>query len=440
MGNYGRIRRNTSSLGTGALFGRKRPNYRLMFYAAWALLMMVAILALTQAPSLQSKAAVLFAANPTTTPTAGEYARNAIAAYAKGDLNGAITNFRQAAQLAPQNVDVLYELTRMLIYRSFGDVRDLVNDIPEAKKWAQQAVTVAPANARAYTIQCFAQVRADAASDAVRSCLRALEIDANVADAHSYLSMAYYDLKRTSAALDQAEQAVKLDPESIDANIAYARALFYQGRPGAAMRYYQKAASINQNLEFPYFELAFFANTLANQNNGDEARYRIAIAAYEVVISKNPRSVKAYTRLCQTYLQKGDPKTARTYCQKATTIDPTYIDAWRWLGEVYHKSRNYEDAVDSFLTCEKLSDAQNIPKAQRDPTCWWLRAAGLYVLGNCTDAVKLVGDVLQWTNDNIAVTQSRIIIDKCQDDAALRGVYQTPTPAPSPTPPPTPIL
>jgi len=38
------------------------------------------------------------------------------------------------------------------------------------------------------------------------------------------------------------------------------------------------------------------------------------------------------------------------------------------------------------------------------------------------------------------VTQSRIIIDKCQDDAALRGVYQTPTPAPSPTPPPTPIL
>ncbi len=161
MSGYGRIRRDKSALGTGSLFGRKRPNYRLMFYIFWILAMAGMAIVVHEIGTLQPRVAAMFEPPPTATPIPGEYARRALAAYKEGNLNEAVNNYRQAAKLSPNNVDILYELVRLLIYRSFGDVRDLVSDIPEAQQWAEKAIAAAPNSAKAYAIHCYAMLRAD---------------------------------------------------------------------------------------------------------------------------------------------------------------------------------------------------------------------------------------------------------------------------------------
>jgi tetratricopeptide (TPR) repeat protein len=439
MANLGQIQRNRSALSRGAVFGK--PRRRLIvspvFLTVWTVLMIGAALSIRNADNITARieASINTPGAPTLTPI--QYARQGDTAFWKGDLNAAVDNYRLAAQIDPTDVGVLYELIRVLIYRSYGDVRNL-GDIDEAEQWAIKAVEASPDDPRANAINCFALVRAGKTSNAIQSCLRAIDLDDSFADAHAFLSMASYDLGRTSQASEQAETAVRLNENSIDANIAFARTLSFAGRNGAALTHYEKAASINPNLEFPFFEMGFFAYNLANRNNGDESRYRIAINAYETVIKRNPNSVKAYTRLCQTQLARGEPKLARQYCMKATEVDPGYTLGWRWLGEVYHKSRNYEDAVQAFAECQRQEIALGIPKENRTETCWWLQGVDYFILGDCDKARPILEDVLSWTRDEIAVRESNRTLLKCA--TAYEGTYQTPTPVPSPTPRPTPIL
>lgn len=438
MRDYGRIRRDRSVLYEGALFGRRRRRrFPIFFVIFYALALAGVAIVLWQFNNIQPRVLAMIDTVSTPTPSGVEYAQRGDLAYQQGNLDEAVANFRAAARGVPNDVNILYELARVLVYRSYGDVRNLP-DIDEAVKIGEQAVSIAENNSRAHTIYCFALVRAGQTSEAVRSCLRALDLDPGNADAHAYLSMAYYDLGRTSSALEQAEQAVRLNPSSIDANIAVARALTFQGSFNAALQYYEKAANINPNLELPWFEFGGFAYNLGNRFNGDEARYRIAISAYNTVLKKNPNSVKAYTRLCQTYLAKGEPRDARLYCEKATEIDPAYAPAWRWLGEVSHKSRNYESAVEQLKRCSDLQ--QGIPVENRDATCWWLRGVGYFVLGDCDTARPILEDALRWMTDEIGIRESQKTLGKCQDNAVFTGTYRTPTPLPSPTPRPTPIL
>lgn len=437
MAEYGRIRRNRSALGSGLVFGQRRRGISPWFLIFWLVAMGIVALVIWQFNNIQPRVLAMVGNPATPTPTMVEFARLGDSAFWTGDLDAAIDNYRMAAQLVPDNVNVLYELARLLVYRSYGDIRN-AGDIVEAEKWGEQAARLAPTNPRAQTIHCFALVRAGKSSDAVRACLRAIDMDPSDAEPHAYLSMASFDLGRTATALEEASRAVELNPNSIDANLAFARALSFQGRFSAAMTHFENAIAVNPNLELPYFELAFFAYTLANRNNGDERQYRIAISAYNAVLERNPKSVKAYTRLCQTYLAMGEPRDAADYCQQAIDIDPEYAPGWRWLGEVYHKSRNYEDAVDSLKTCADLETAQGVSVESRDSTCWWLRGVGYFILGDCDRAMPILDDVLTWATDEIAIRETTRTIDKCA--TAYQGLYVTPTPIPTATPRPTPIL
>jgi tetratricopeptide (TPR) repeat protein len=447
MAEYGRVRRKSASgramlrrdqsaLYSGWMFKPAKQYLVRPFVLAWGLAMLLMAFVFWQHDAISPYVQTMLGDVAQPTISAVRHAQEADQAFWEGDLNKAADGYRRAANLAPTNTDILYELVRVLIYRSYGDVRNL-SDIEEARQWAERALEIAPDNARTNAIHCFAMVRIGDSAAAVRSCLRALDLDADNADAHAYLSMASYDLGRTSTALEEAEKAVQLDPQNIDANVAYARTLAFQGRFGAALRFYETAAGINPNLEFPYFEMAFFAYTLANRNN-DESRYRIAIGAYEAVLARNEKSVKAVTRLCQTYLAKGEAPLARQYCQQAVQIDPGYTQAWRWLGEVYHSSRNYEDAVDAFTECQRQEIALGIPEANREPTCWWLQGVDYFILGQCDKARPILEDVLRWSTDDIAIRETNKTLLKCA--TAYEGTYSTPTPVPTATPRPTPIL
>jgi tetratricopeptide (TPR) repeat protein len=432
-GRGARIRRESSYLGDGRMFGRKRRTWRFYFYIGWAMLMALPGLAMLQYDNVQPVVLEMLGAAPTPTPTTGEYTRRGDAAYWEGNLAAAVENYRAAARTAPNDVTSLYRLALMLIYRSYNGVREEVVDVPEALRVAEQAIAVDPNNTYAHGINCYALLRAGRADAAVQSCLRALELDPNNSDAHAFLSSAYYDLGRYELAMTEAQRAIELNPSSIDGHTAYAWSLAFQGRVETSLNHFKIAAQQNPRLEFPYFNMAFYAYAVGN--NGDVGKYNIAINAYNAVLAMNPNSAKAYTRLCETNIaQESDPVTTRAYCERATELDPAYSLAWRWLGEAYHRSRNYESAIEALRECQNLE--RDLPLELRTETCWWLYGADLFILGDCDSAFAVLTELLTWADEPLSIAQADIVINKC----ALQGDYKTPTPIPTNTPRPTPIL
>jgi tetratricopeptide (TPR) repeat protein len=420
--------------------------------AFFALAYVTVGLVVWQFNAIQPRVMALVGAAPTATPGLVEYAKRGEAAFLIGDLPTAITNYRLASRQAPNNVAVVYELVRTLIYNNFSDVRNF-KDGEEALQWATPLAENNPDSARAQAIVCYALIVNDKYEDAVRACLRGIDLDPALADNYAMLSIAYYELGRYGAALEEAEKAVRLEPTHLDGNLAYARALFYAGRSETALQHFTQAAKANPTLEFPYYELAFLARRMAISRS-DDSKFLIALSAYQEVLKRNPNNVKALTRLCQAYLEKSsrsveDIRDARFYCETATEVDPSYSPAYRWLGEVYHRSRNYEDAIETLGKCMALE--AGLPTDRRDATCWWLRAAGMFVLGDtyCNaqvltsgsvvpGAVQISEEVLTWTQDQLAIVEANKVINKCAN--AYKGTYLTPTPIPTPTVPPPPIF
>ena len=424
-----RIRRDRSVLSDGSMFGRRRRSVPPWKFALWLIFMGFLLLIIWQFKNIQPKVLSMVGTAPTATPPAIWFAQTAERAFWRGDLDTAISNYREAAKQNASNVDILYELSRMLIYHSYSDRRVEARDIAEAVDWANKALEASPANYRALAINCFAQLSSGKYEDAVRSCLRATDLKPNDADAHAYLSAAYAMLSRMDAALDEGEKAVAANDKSIDAHRQYAYALWYKGRFDMAMDHFQKAVEINPRLEFPYFELAYFG---VSRN-----KYEIAITAYNRVLSMNSRSVKAYTRLCETYYRMGETDRARDNCTNAVTLDNDYTAAHKWLGQLLYTRRDYEDAIKEFETCAEQEKAQNVPPDDRLVECYYLRGLAWFLLDKCDNAYPIFTDLLSWTQDKNAIEKTNIGINKCA--TAYQGLYKTPTPIPTPTPKPEPI-
>src|SRR5260221_3193006 len=423
-----RIRRDRSALSDGSIFGRRRRGIAPWKIVLWLVAMGFLGLTVWQFDRIQPQVLSLVSQSTTATPPFIFYAKAADLAYWRGDLDTAITNYRQAVKQQPQNVDLLYELARMLIYHSYAD-RRYGSDIDEAVAFSQQAIDAAPNNGRAFTINCFALLTTGTKTeDAVRSCIHAIDLNPNDSEAHAYLSAAYFELLRFDTSLQEATKAVQLNDKSIDAHSNLAVVLRYKGRNDAALEEYKKAAAINPRLEFPYFLLAYFA---VGTNNFD-----IAINSYNQVLSMNNHSVKAMTRLCETYYRMGETNLARNNCENAISLDNGYTTAWKWLGQVLYTRRDYEDAITDFDTCAKQELSNQILPDDRLTECWFLDGLAHYLLGECDKAMPIFNDLLSWTHDQNAIKFANTGINKC---AATSADIKTPTPIPPTNTPPSPI-
>jgi tetratricopeptide (TPR) repeat protein len=422
-----RIRRDRSALGSGALFsGRRRSAWLSPLLFINALVLILAGLAWWQFPEAQKLALGVIGSAPTPTPHAVEYAQRGDRAFWRGDLDASVANYREAARQRPDDVGILYEYARMLIYRSYDDPRN-APDRDEALRIAQQAVDADPTNARAYTILCWAQTEIQSFEEAARNCLRAIDGNANDAEAHAFLSRAYEGSLRFEEAGESALRGVTANPQSIEANTVYGNLLMTFRRYDLAKNYFEQAIKIHPRLSQSYFYLGGLNRVMAS-NFGQPELLEAAISNYNAVLSMNRRSIKAYVRLCQTYMQSGQFNLARDNCKTATSLDPDSTEAWRFLGEVMYRTRVYDEAVTAFAAC--TSREASLPPAQRQWQCWAYQGLAHERMQRCPRAFPLFYELLVWTTSAKAIELANTGLDLCG------GTVPT-TPLPSPPPVPT---
>jgi len=377
---------------------------------------------------------------PVPTPFASELATQGMALFVAGDIETAKGFFQRAVNQQPGNVDYLYEYGRILI--------ELGNDdpslLPEAVTIGDQAMRANPNDPRGYAIKARALDLSGDPANAIPVGQAGIQVDSGFAPLYSALSSAYRDIDRYDVALGNAERAIELDPLDPSARRIYALALIWVGRREEALDQLEQAVGLNPNSVPPYFELASMYRALAvtDTARGQEF-YELAIATYEQVISMQPNNAKAYLRLCETYTQVGEHRRAQGYCEDAIGLRAEYSEAWRALGQTQYPQRNYEGSIESFEICVQLQAAR--PIVDQEIECYYLRGLAHYYLGDCPEAWDILSEsvnrVRQTSTDptNPVLVNSleglRLVTDNCVGFGG-RGL---PTAVPPTAIPPTPI-
>jgi tetratricopeptide (TPR) repeat protein len=99
------------------------------------------------------------------------------------------------------------------------------------------------------------------------------------------------------------------------------------------------------------------ANAYVNRGKAysDKDDFDRAIADYDQAIELNPKSSMAYNNLCDAYLDKGDNDQAITDCNQAIGLDPKFAVAYRNRGNAYRYKGDAASAVADYNQAIELN-------------------------------------------------------------------------------------
>jgi tetratricopeptide (TPR) repeat protein len=328
--------------------GRRSNPYRLIL---WGVLV---VFGLTTLRSIRSgEIQPLFLPTPTATRSATSYREEGAAFFEAGNLDDAIEAYDDALAVNPGDYIGWTELARIQVYSSSLLTQQRKRDrLAEARASIDQAVTIAPQDSMAQAVRALAyNWSAGAANslDEAQAFLAEASIASSLAsqlDNGNVLALAYQaeilvDQQQYTQAMQIAELAIALDPNSMDARRVYAYVLESSGSYAAAIEEYKLAAEIAPNMTFLYISIG--------QNYRQLSLYDPALEYFDRAASINEVLGVAdplpYVAIAKTYSRMGEFFAAALNAERAIDIDPTDPDLYGQLGVIYSRSRNYEGSI-----------------------------------------------------------------------------------------------
>ncbi|MBI3162065.1 MAG: tetratricopeptide repeat protein, partial [Chloroflexi bacterium] len=240
---------------------RKEVNvYRLFF---WVILILGGIWLIRSVRSGEIKP--LFEPTPTPTRLASSYALEGEAQFTAGELEAAITAYKEASNVDPTNAKILADLARIQTYSSAMLVSDSDTKIRlvEALESAEKAVALAPDDSYVQSVYSFVLdwnanilllgderevqkllTKADGAA------VRALQLDNTNVRAMAFYAEILVDQQKWTQAQQVIEQALAQDSSLMDVHRVHAYVLESFGEYALAIEAYDRAILIAPNLTF----------------------------------------------------------------------------------------------------------------------------------------------------------------------------------------------
>lgn len=153
-----------------------------------------------------------------------------------------------------------------------------------------------------------------------RASLRALELDPELAEAHSARGMVLLATGRLAEAEDAFIQASELDPQLYDAQFFRGRACFQDGRFAEAAELFRKASKLRDD-----YQAAFFAAQAIEASGPREdarAAYAASLATVERHMEMNPDDPRAATMRAVSLARLGRNDEAIEWGERALDDDP----------------------------------------------------------------------------------------------------------------------
>jgi tetratricopeptide (TPR) repeat protein len=301
--------------------------------------------------------------NPTPTPTRSpqSYIMAAQAYFEAGKLDDPTSNqdaigaYQQALAIDANNASVWAELARIQIYSSstLSTDQQRLDRLQEALDSVEKGVTLAPDDSTVGAIYAFV-LDWNASSNLIsaderEAYLAKAETAANKAyllNPENALALAFYaevllDQQKWDQAKQYATQAVQLAPDSMDTHRVLGTVLEAWGYYRDAIDEYIKASQITPNLTFLYLRIGLGYRQLQVFNTALEYFQKAATINQQLGI-KDPLP---YIAIAKTYAQQGEFFIASRNAEKALSFDPANADTYGQLGMIYVQARNYETAL-----------------------------------------------------------------------------------------------
>jgi len=433
-------------LGQGNLsFRKQRPRYPTILVFGYFAVLVVALASLIATPLLQPVVTAMLLPDTSVKPVGWKLARLGEKAYHAGDIAKAAEFYRQAAELDPDNLDLLASYARILTLNKDNDIQSL----SQAVAVADHMIEIAPEDARGYAVRARALDWQGNYQDAVLMALKAVELDNNYAPGHAYLAEAYADLGRLRQAREQAELAIQLDPYNIDARRNYGYVLEFYGDYEGAIQQYLQALNIEPNMLDLLYGLA--------RNYRGAGRYEEAISTFNEIARRNSSDPAIYVELGKTYFETREDDAAQENLEHAVELvckacplhdsgeiltsgffdkprslpDQINYSAWTRLGQVYATRRNYESSIailEEAIACSEQGKCGVKPDSAPIEV-YYVTAAAYYYLDECGLAVKRSKSALDLytqrkLDDPNAIKNILSVFILCRDYADHPFVYE----------------
>lgn len=311
-----------------------------------------------------------FESTPIPTRSVESYVQEGDANFSAGKVAAAITAYKEAVSVDPNNAQTWAKLARIQTYSSAFLITNPEKKarLLEALDSANKAVELAPEDSTARAIRAFVldwNANSTLYSDDLRQVQKFLseaEQEALIAlqlDNSNTLALAYYaeiliDQQKWNQAELQLQQAFEHEDADklMDVHRINAYLLETLAQYNLAITEYDKAIAIEPNFTFLYLRAGANYRRLAFEIQNPEAArpvYEKSLEYFDKAVDIN-KQIKVndpapHLSIARTYSQLGEFFIAARNVQKALEYEPTNADIYGQLGIVYFRSRNYEGSI-----------------------------------------------------------------------------------------------
>ena len=345
-----------------AIFRRRDESsvYRMFF---WVVLILAGIWLIRSVQ--QGEVKPLFLPTPTPTRFATSYTLEGDAHFTAGQLDAAITAYREAARVDPNNAEVWAQLSRIQTYSTALLVKqdEILLRLDEAIASAEKAVELNPDSSYAHAVQAFAlnwkaSYTADARerqgllTKAEQEAVRALQLDNTNTLALAFYAEVLVDQQKWTQGLQIVEQALQRDSSLMDVHRVHAYVLESLGEYALAIEAYDRAIAIAPNMTFLYLRAGAGYRRLAFESPNEDVQrelYEKSLEYFAQTARINQQlgveDPAPYLSIARTYSQMGEFFIAIRNVQRTIEFQPDNPVFYGELGVLYHKNRNYETGI-----------------------------------------------------------------------------------------------
>jgi len=281
----------------------------------------------------------LFVVTPIPTRNPATIILEADSLFQAGKLAQAEQAYHEAIAINPQEDDYYTELARIQVFA--GRYEDAVTN-------ASNALLLDPNSALANAVLGWAldfqsQSEPESADilEALQKVEKAVELDPNSALVRAYYAEVLIDENVTAfqQAGEQAQLAVQLNPNLLEAQRAVGYVWERTGNYDLAFEAYQNALRINPNLALIHIAMGnmYF-------NNGDS---QSAVDSYIRASTLAPEDVIPLRLIAQAYARDGEFGKASQYARSAVDLEPSDSRLHGDLGRMYYKNADYDSSIKS---------------------------------------------------------------------------------------------
>jgi tetratricopeptide (TPR) repeat protein len=384
---------------------------------------------------------------PTVTPTRPpeSYVTEAQQLFTEGKLLQSVEAYQQAVAARPDDSATYVDMARVQVWA--GQYKD-------AQESAENALLLNPNNSMAHAVRAWALDFQGDYLKAEAGIKDALQLDDKNGLAHSYyveiLVDAYLSgtgsFEGIQTAIEESNVALALAPDTIEAHRARAYILEATGNYEEAIREYQAAAAINDNISILHLSLGINYSTMEI--------YDQAIEEFTRANALNPGDPNPDLYISRTYAKIGEYAKAVQYAETAVGDNPSDPSLRGNLGVMYYHNLLWRDAIQQLGLVinggtspegQAIDAVALVPNNTRLAEYYFTYGLALARLNRCGEALKIAQTISdRIPTDETAVTNAAEAINVCRENSKATPTLDlstpeegeatpTETPAPEPT-------